>query len=431
MTVHDWDHLIQKDRVHRRVYADPSLFELEMANLFGGVWTYLCHESELPAVNSFKTVKLGLRPLIVTKDRNGKIHALANRCSHRGALLCREQSGVKSRFSCPYHGWTFANDGATIGVTFPQLYGDTFDKAHYNLAKIARVESYRGFIFATLNAAMPSLREYLGVAAEYIDMFVDRAPGKQIIVQSGAYRGRYHGNWKLAWDNAADGYHVSFAHRSLVEMTRRRDGGDKGASYMGKGPDESPMYCKQFPNGHTFLHHRPGMGPSLWQRVRPTPGAEACQESMMADLGKAEAAEMLELVPGFGMNLNIFPNLMIIANQIQVVEPLSFDQTQLTWYATTLKGVDARVNTLRMRVAEDFPNFGEVDDLEMFELCWEGLQISEVEWINTNRGALRPDAEVRDADGVRTVTATDEAPLRGYLQAYKAHMQKDVSLAFT
>ena len=117
---------------------------------------------------------------------------------------------------------------------------------------------------------------------------------------------------------------------------------------------------------------------------------------------------------------------MLLANQIQVVEPIAYNKTALSWYATRLKGVDDDINLLRMRIGEDFPNFGEVDDLEMFELCWQGLKASEVEWINTDRSALNPAA---DDAGVLTATVTDEAPLRGFLGAKREYMKQALTLA--
>ena len=36
----------------------------------------------------------------------------------------------------------------------------------------------------------------------------------------------------------------------------------------------------------------------------------------------------------------MLPNLLIIGNQIQVIEPHDVDDTHLVWYATSLDGVD-------------------------------------------------------------------------------------------
>lgn len=424
----DWDHWIQNDKVHREIYTNPELFSLEMSKLYGGLWTYLCHESQIPNPGDFLQTRMGLRSVIVSRDKEGKVNALFNRCAHRAAAVCSARSGNTSRFICPYHGWTYGIDGSLRAVPSPGGYDGSFDKAEHGLPRVPRVESFQGFIFGTLNPDMPELTDYLGLAGEVLQDFVARAPNGKLEVNAGAYRSAYRGNWKLAWDNAADMYHVFFAHRSLVEIARERDAaGGTGATYAAK-PDEMPIYSYYYGNGHTFLHHRPAMGPSIFERARPAPGSEIGAAALRSKMSDADAADMLERIPGQGMNLNIFPNLMIIASQIQVVEPLSFDRTQLTWYATTLADAPEEANTIRMRIAEDFPNFGEVDDLEMFERCWEGLQIPEAEWIDCSRGAFMHDDELIDERGVHKAGGSLEHTIRGYLGAYKEFMQRDMQL---
>src|SRR3954464_4253436 len=93
-----FEHLVHEDRVHRSIYTDPMIFELEMTHIFGGVWCYLAHESQLPRVDDYLTTRLGLRPIIVTRDSDGKLRALFNRCTHRGARVCRETRGNTPTF---------------------------------------------------------------------------------------------------------------------------------------------------------------------------------------------------------------------------------------------------------------------------------------------------------------------------------------------
>src|SRR5690606_8070225 len=78
---YDWDELVQEDRAHRLIYTDPAIFDAEMTHIFGGTWVYLAHESQIPNPNDFMTAKLGLRPIIVTRDGEGTIRALFNRCT--------------------------------------------------------------------------------------------------------------------------------------------------------------------------------------------------------------------------------------------------------------------------------------------------------------------------------------------------------------
>ena len=130
--LYDWDYLVQEDRVHRLIYTDPAIFEAEMSNVFGGTWTYLAHESEIPNENDFITRRLGLRPLIIVRDMNGTIRALYNRCTHRGTTLCRWDKGNSRSFQCPYHGWNFLNTGKLRGVPWPEGYATDLRDAKYN-----------------------------------------------------------------------------------------------------------------------------------------------------------------------------------------------------------------------------------------------------------------------------------------------------------
>lgn len=420
------DSLIQEGRVHRSIYIDPGIFRDEMTKVFGGTWVYLGHESEIPAPNDFKTVKLGLRPMILTRDHRGEVHALFNRCSHRAATVCQHERGNQKRFTCSYHGWTFGNDGSLVGVPFPGGYGATFRKEDRGLSRPCRVGRYRGFIFATLNPEAPDLLEFLGPATYYLDQFIDRAPDGEIELGQ-PYRMTYRANWKLVWDNGADGYHPQASHRSIVTMTHQRYGNQRSLDNFGDAdPDSGPMYNQELGYGHTFLDQRPGMGPSLWARVRPMPGREAYESVLREKYGGA-AEELLEQAPGPGLNLTIFPNVHLIGNQVVVVQPLAVDLTEIAWYPTKLRGAPDAINALRMRIAEDFPNFGETDDFENFERQQLGLSIPEIEWVDTSRG-LGLDRAWADERGVKTTPVTDDGPLRSYHREWKRLMALEVEL---
>jgi phenylpropionate dioxygenase-like ring-hydroxylating dioxygenase large terminal subunit len=422
--------LVREDRVHRRVYTDPALFDAEMVHVFAGTWVYLLHESELPKPNDFKTGHLGRRPVILTRDGDGRIHALFNRCRHRGATVCRVESGNTRRFTCPYHGWTYHNDGELVGVPWPSGYGPDFQRSAFPLAAVPRVESYRGFVFGTLNLEAPALADHLGPARELMDQWIDRSPTGEVFVRSGANRMVYNGNWKLAYDNAADGYHVGFSHRSLLAMAQRF-GEEKDMIYSTRDPDSSAMYVRYLGNGHTFGDQRPsyaGRGPGgYWRQQRPQPGREVYERRIRSCHGD-DADRLLDLAVGSQMNLNIFPNLLLLGNQIQVIEPIAVNRTQLTWHWTTIGGVPDEVNTLRMRTQEDFPSFGEVDDQANFEECQRGLSIPEVEWVLINRGLGLEGRHTADERGVVTAPKTDELPQRGYLSEWRRLMSSDVTL---
>src|SRR5215813_15506646 len=144
---YDWDELVQEDRVHRLIYTDPAIFEAEMTQIFGAVWVYVGHESQIAGNDDFITTRLGLRPIILLRDSQGVIRALFNRCAHRGTTLCRKDRGSARTFTCPYYGWSYLNSGKLRGVPWPDGYAEKLVRdPKFNLAQVPRVESYRGFI---------------------------------------------------------------------------------------------------------------------------------------------------------------------------------------------------------------------------------------------------------------------------------------------
>src|SRR5262245_44344091 len=202
----DLDQLVEPHRVHRSIYVDPAIFAEEMDKIFGGTWVYIAHESQIAKPNDFITTKLGLRPVIVTRDSDGELHVLLNRCAHRASTVCQEECGSAKHFQCGYHGWTYSNRGDLVNVPFPTGYPEEVVHGIRDLAQVPRLGSYRGLIFATLSPDAPSLAEWLGPAGPLIDEFVDRSPTRRIEVRN-RQRMVYRGNWKLIWDNAADGLH--------------------------------------------------------------------------------------------------------------------------------------------------------------------------------------------------------------------------------
>lgn len=416
--------LVREDRVHRSLYTDPVIFQREVERVFGGTWTYLAHESELPQPNDFVTRPLGLRPVIVTRDRHGEVGTLLNRCSHRGATVCRVPSGNSRRFTCPYHNWIFSEHGRLQGVPFRGAYGDDLRADELGLGRV-RTESYRGFVFATLDPEQAPLAEHLGPATRVLDQWIDRSPTGEVIVAHGAMRLECRANWKLILDNSADGLHAGFSHRSLLTMRHDRYGEGVDMQYTLADVDAGRQYVQDLGQGNTFLDQR-GEIPRYWPQAAPSPGREAYEAVLRDRLGDA-AADVLEPAVGSGMNLNLFPNLLIIGNQLQVVQPLATDRSVMHWYSTSIGGVPDEVNAIRMRLQEDFPSFGEPDDVANFEECQRGLSIPEAEWVMTHRH-LASGAEYRDERGILTGPVSDELPMRAFWRRWSELMTSDRKL---
>lgn len=381
--------------VHRDLYVDPAVFAAEMRDLFGSTWVYVGHESEIANANDFVARTIGRRPVIVTRDADGAIHVLINRCTHRGATVCRVAKGNASRFMCGYHAWTYKNDGQCIGIPMKHAY-DTSDTSGRSLQR-AKVANYRGFIFASVSDNVPPLEEHLAGAKILLDQWLDRGERLPVIVRNGDMQFKTHANWKTVYDNAGDGYHPPFSHDSMLRVFAKRYG-DTDMQYYRNDFDQTDMVVIDLGNGHTVIDQRPEMhAASAWARQHVQPGREVLERRMIARYGEARALEMLDSSTGSGLNLNIFPNLMIIGNQIQLLEPVAVNRTVVHWFSTTLDGAPREINAVRMRMQEDFPSFGEVDDTAQFESCQAGMEdVPEMEWIdisrhmNTERGRVGP-----------------------------------------
>jgi phenylpropionate dioxygenase-like ring-hydroxylating dioxygenase large terminal subunit len=402
----DVDALVRPTAVHRSIYTDPAIFDREMTAVFAASWCYLAHESQITEPGDYVATSIGGRPVLVTRAPDGTIHALLNRCSHRGALLTHERSGCAKRFTCPYHGWTYSNDGRLVAVPFPGNH-PCDDRSELALGQMATA-SYRGFVFGTLHPDPTDLLTWLGAARPWFDLLVDRHPGGRVTVAPSAQRLEYAGNWKLAWDNAADGMHATFAHRSYNELGRAAD----TATVLDRDPGDTPMVAMALGAGHMVVDQRPGIERGPWSTMRSMPFAEATAAGL--DPGQ------LDLGTGAMVNLSLFPNLIFVGNQLMVVEPLAVDRTRLVLQLTLSPESPDAVNQLRLRVDEDFVSFGTPDDLDMFERCQRGLSIPEIEWVDVRRGGEQ------EIDGVVTGPITSEAPQRSYLARWAELMRTDV-----
>src|SRR5258706_15324256 len=103
-------------RVHRSVYADAGLFELEQKFIFERTWNFLGLESQLPGANDFVTAHIGRTPVLVARDAKGGLGAFVNVCRHKGAVVCSAEAGNTRYHVCPYHGWAYDASGKNVDI---------------------------------------------------------------------------------------------------------------------------------------------------------------------------------------------------------------------------------------------------------------------------------------------------------------------------
>ena len=201
-------------RVPYWIYSDRDLYDEEQARIFRGPsWSFLCLEAELPGPGSYRRSSLGAMPVVVTRDKDGDLHAFENRCAHRGSLLVLNESGEARDIICVYHNWSYDLSGSLTGVAFRKGLGGKGGMpadAHpeSQAPKQFRVASLHGLVFGTLSASAPTLEQYIG--PEILPRI------KRVMVKPlkllGSYTQVLPNNWKLYMDNVKDTYHASLLH---------------------------------------------------------------------------------------------------------------------------------------------------------------------------------------------------------------------------
>jgi len=214
----DWASLVSADKgvVDRRLFWDKEVYEAEMQQIFSRCWLFVAHESQIPNPNDYVTTYMGEDLVIVARQKDHSIKAFLNSCSHRGNQITFSEKGNARGFTCNYHGWSFGTDGALKGMPQSEAYENCpgFKKCDHDLKQVANIESYKGLIFATFDPDAPSLKEYLGEFAWYLDIMLDNDEGGTEFLP-GCTKSVIKANWKFCADNfVGDAYHAEWTHDS-------------------------------------------------------------------------------------------------------------------------------------------------------------------------------------------------------------------------
>ncbi len=198
------------------LYNDPDIAESEIDRIFMRCWVFVGHESEIPGPGDYCIRYIGDDPFILVRDERGGIQLLLDLCRHRGTQICRAEKGNASHFRCPYHGWTYKNSGELVGIPFRENGFADLDTNEWGLIKAAKVQSYEGLVFATLDDNAQDLEEYLGDLRWYLDSILKLTEWE---VVGEPQRTVMDVDWKVMSENSAgDGYHVMTTHKSAIDL---------------------------------------------------------------------------------------------------------------------------------------------------------------------------------------------------------------------
>jgi phenylpropionate dioxygenase-like ring-hydroxylating dioxygenase large terminal subunit len=420
--------LIREDSVHKSVYTDPVLFKLEMERIYGHAWIYVGHESQVKNPGDYHTTRIGDQDVLMVRAANQQVNVLYNRCPHKGAKLVADGDGnVGKFFRCPYHAWTFKLDGQHLSAPLKSGFeGTCFDPRHadFSMVSVARVEAYRGFVFASQAAFGPDLKTFLGGVISSIDNLCDRSPVGEVEVAGGVFRVQQRSNWKVFYENLHDTMHARVTHESSVDAARGE------AEAIGEMPFEllimdgngepydfwEKLELRAYHNGHGYMEAI--FDPTAAERDEVSRAHFDC---LSAAYGEARAREILGMnrhntvIYGSGSPHTVFM-------QFRVIRPVAVDRTLVEIQTFRCKGAPDAVFDRALTYANviNSPSSNVMpDDVEVYARCQEGNLTRGGDWVSMHRyvGTDR----VLD-DGAVSSNGTSELPMRNQFAAWKHFM---------
>ena len=396
-------------RVPYRVFADPELYRTELDRIFlGASWQYLALADELPEPGDYRTTFLGETPIIVTRGDDGEIHAMVNRCAHRGNLVCLKARGhTDDGLTCVYHSWRYDLAGNLQSVAFRRgvagLGGmpDSFNLEEHGLKQL-RTDQFAGLVFGTLSPEAPPLADYIG---NLIGSRLGRVMrGKPKIL--GTTSQILHNNWKLYVENVKDTYHASLLHSFFTTFRVSRLTNKGGVAIAESGAHHT-----------SYTYGGKGADPVA------SDAAYADIQSMHADYRLADP-RFLDSVDEIGDGitiqiLSVFPNFVMqqIHNSIalRLVLPKGPEETELQWIYIGFADDDAAMTERRLQQANLVGPAGYVsmEDGAVGGFIQRAIKGGEDECSVLEMGGV----EHASQD-----TRTTEASIRGFWQAYRQVM---------
>ena len=412
--------LVEENRVHRDVYLDPEIFRLEMERIWGRAWVYVGHESQVKEPGQFITTTIGTEPVVMSRDKEGQVHVMYNRCGHRGARVCSRKSGQTSMFRCPYHGWSYRLDGKLNTIPHDCGYDNTGldrEDPQFSMQPLARVESHRGFVFASRVEKGPDLKTFLGETIGTIDNMCDRSPVGEVEVVGRSLPYLHDNNWKMFIENLNDAVHPMVCHASVGHSARKVvDRLPEGTPTPGEAEIISPfggsyeffdsLGCRTMDYGHSFM----GGEASIHSAYSDIPGY---MDKMVAAYGQERAEKILSQNRH---NTTVYPSFTLkdAVQVARVCRPIAVDKTLVESWHFRLVGAPEEMlhrSITYSRLINSPASMVGPDDWDVYQRMQHALHSDSAQWVDMRRFMGRDKPE-----GKHTVSpgTSDQAPRNQY-----------------
>jgi len=186
-------------------YYSKEFMQAEADLVWDKAWLLAGVVADIPNTGDFFIFDVGLESIIVTRTDAG-IKAFYNVCSHRGNRLVSAERGNKKVFVCPFHSWSFNNDGGLRHVTDRETFRSEVLCHNPGLEPVNCSEK-AGIIFINMSTNSPPLDQALGLPEGYLEAYnIDRMKVVRHVSSEWA------ANWKIGVEAFYESYHLHAVH---------------------------------------------------------------------------------------------------------------------------------------------------------------------------------------------------------------------------
>ncbi len=187
------------------LYTSAEIFAAEKEQIFMKTWLCVAREEQIANPGDYLTGEVMAEPYVITRNKDGKIHAFLNMCRHRGVPVA-EGAGNARGFSCPYHAWYYNLEGKLMAA--PHMGQSEVDLTNCHLRPM-KVALWRGWIFVAFDADAQNFQEFIAPLEEKLWWFKS-----DLCCLADKVTLEIDCNWKLLVENLIDIYHVPVLHRA-------------------------------------------------------------------------------------------------------------------------------------------------------------------------------------------------------------------------
>ena len=212
-------------------YTTERFLGIERDTLFWNRWICIGLVDDVPEPGDAMPLEVAGRSVIMTRDRSGTVHVFHNYCRHRGLKILTGPVRGRSRFTCPYHAWTYALDGRLVRAPHFDGPGRHRTDPVDGLARV-RCAVWHRLVFVNLSGDAPEFADYIAPLdrrwAIYDLNILRHAEGRSCDIAA---------NWKLAVENFIDYYHLPYVHKGLNSYSAMEDHYPirEGDTFFGQG----------------------------------------------------------------------------------------------------------------------------------------------------------------------------------------------------